>query len=483
MPDTPSPKQRVQPAPLAVPTDQPFKNDLLARRQHVLDLTALLFGISGPCTLAIDGDWGTGKSTFVRMWEKHLRKVGFAAISFNAWDSDYCNDPFTALTEELIQGIESCGDVSDDGQKLQRFKDFAPKIALLVTAQVARLGILASTGLNIDVEKALSKLLESDEGERSSAYKATKQHFEQFRAQLEDLARTVADKRKGKPLVVFVDELDRCRPSYAVEFLENAKHLFSVDHIIFVLAINRAELGHAVSAIYGQEFDGSMYLKRFIDLDLKLEEPNRGDFIKAHLDALGIEERLRQIAKKGEFDDLSVVSKILYGYLGMPQISLRTISQSLHRLGVVLAIQGVSTQAGALGAVVLLILRAVDLNVYNQVLGGEIDDKTLCDKFNTQAGYATDPFDNSPAIFEATLTVGIWEMGRGSRPSDSAIESPLLKHYAEIIRSNDSVSVDGQHRVRHAEYVIEFAERLSTGVWFDRVGFRESARLLDLMPN
>lgn len=76
-----------------------------------------------------------------------------------------------------------------------------------------------------------------------------------------------------------IDELDRCRPSYAVELLEIAKHIFAADRIVFVLAINRDQLAHAVKALYGIEFDAEAYLRRFFDLDFHLPVPELDDFI------------------------------------------------------------------------------------------------------------------------------------------------------------------------------------------------------------
>jgi len=75
------------------------------------------------------------------------------------------------------------------------------------------------------------------------------------------------------PLVFFVDELDRCRPSYAIEFLEMAKHLFSVQGTVFVLAINAAQLANAIRALYGEKFDAERYLRRFVDVQLDLPVP------------------------------------------------------------------------------------------------------------------------------------------------------------------------------------------------------------------
>ena len=100
--------------------------------------------------------------------------------------------------------------------------------------------------------------------------------IEEFKEKLEDLARALnnrtaqADNGNHKPLVVMIDELDRCRPSYAVELLETAKHLFDVDRIVFVLAVNREQLAHAVCALYGADFNAEGYLRRFFDEDFRL---------------------------------------------------------------------------------------------------------------------------------------------------------------------------------------------------------------------
>ena len=94
------------------------------------------------------------------------------------------------------------------------------------------------------------------------------------------------------PLIVMIDELDRCRPSFAVEFLETTKHLFAVDQVVFVLAVNRKELAHAVKALYGNDFDADRYLRRFFDIDFRLPEPVRGreNYIDVLLDSTEIED-------------------------------------------------------------------------------------------------------------------------------------------------------------------------------------------------
>ncbi|MBK7493258.1 MAG: hypothetical protein IPI17_15895 [Nitrosomonas sp.] len=67
-----------------------------------------------------------------------------------------------------------------------------------------------------------------------------------------------------KPLFIFIDELDRCRPLYAIELLERIKHLFVYQGIVFVIATDTEQLKHSINAIYGSGFDSTTYLRRFL---------------------------------------------------------------------------------------------------------------------------------------------------------------------------------------------------------------------------
>ena len=81
------------------------------------------------------------------------------------------------------------------------------------------------------------------------------------------LANFIEKSTEDKPVVFIIDELDRCRPNYAVEVLEQIKHLFSVPKIVFVLSIDKEQLGHAVRGVYGSEkLNADEYLRRFIDI-------------------------------------------------------------------------------------------------------------------------------------------------------------------------------------------------------------------------
>lgn len=97
----------VQPREIDVPPDDPFKHDLLDRREAVDTLTHLVANLDGACTLAVDAAWGAGKTTLLRIWTQHLRNQGFPVVMFNAWETDYSEVPFVALSTELTEGLQS----------------------------------------------------------------------------------------------------------------------------------------------------------------------------------------------------------------------------------------------------------------------------------------------------------------------------------------------------------------------------------------
>ncbi len=86
------------------------------------------------------------------------------------------------------------------------------------------------------------------------------------------------DKDYSLPLFLVIDELDRCRPNYAIEFLEIVKHIFDIPNIIFVIATDSQQLSHAINAVYGDNFASERYLKRFFDQEYTLKTPSSYDY-------------------------------------------------------------------------------------------------------------------------------------------------------------------------------------------------------------
>ena len=99
---------RVQPSDIQIPKDNPFEHDRLDRKETVEILAGLIGSVEGPCVLGIDADWGNGKTTFLRMLNQCLVNKGIPVVSFNAWESDYASDPFTAIATELTDVLGGC---------------------------------------------------------------------------------------------------------------------------------------------------------------------------------------------------------------------------------------------------------------------------------------------------------------------------------------------------------------------------------------
>ena len=309
----------IQPQPIKIPEDNPLQYDLLDRKEAVVTLTHLVGSIKGPCVLAVDAPWGAGKTTFLKIWAQYLRNELFPVVEFNAWKTDFSDDPFVALCAELTRGVseETGGGDADEFKKaaVEVIKHIGSNAVEKVTG-----GLVVPTKLWADLNE---EAVETATEERLAKHLKAQTVIEEFKEKLEDMAQarndgtTQADNGGQKPLVVMIDELDRCRPSYAVELLETAKHLFDVEQIVFVLAVNREQLAHAVRALYGADFKANDYLRRFFDVDFRLPAPVRDRFIETLLNSTGIR--------------IPPVRELLQTFLGASTLSLRDIEQAAHR--------------------------------------------------------------------------------------------------------------------------------------------------------
>ena len=70
---------------IEIPQENPFANDKLGRSSVCNILTDIVsfYGQSG-CVMALGGEWGSGKTTFVKMWRQHLKNEGYKTLYFNA---------------------------------------------------------------------------------------------------------------------------------------------------------------------------------------------------------------------------------------------------------------------------------------------------------------------------------------------------------------------------------------------------------------
>ena len=266
--------------PIEIDTDNPFKNDALKREDNITVLTHFITSFEQSIVLCIDGGWGQGKTTFIKMWQQYLKNQHIPTIYFNAWESDYTDDALIALIGEISLSIEKLKvqDKTEAEKIITRIYEYTANLTKVVLPSVTNLSIKALFGCftnTNELAKALGALSESLVKEQIKKYEKSRKTLSKFKEELSKLAQCYTGGDKQKPLVIFIDELDRCRPDFAIEVLEKAKHLFNVDNIIFVLATDKTQLGHSIRAVYGQGLDVNGYLHRFIDFDYQLPLSNR----------------------------------------------------------------------------------------------------------------------------------------------------------------------------------------------------------------
>lgn len=376
---------RIQPKEVEIPEQDPFRNDLLGRQEPAEVLTQMLRSIEGPCVLAVDAPWGAGKTTFLNMLARHLRNQEFPVVEFNAWQTDFTSDPFLALSEELTNGVRdyTVGPLSDE---IEKVKSAAKDVVRLAVPSVIRLATAGLLDISPLIEREAGQAFASFAKKRLSEYLDARTSLQTFRASLGEFATRLAESKNSLPLIVVIDELDRCRPSYAVELLETAKHLFTVDRVVFVLAVNRSELAHSIRAVYGGEFDALGYLRRFIDIDFRLPEAQRKRFIEATLVSVGIEDYFKSRPRSRTLgDDYESIKDWLAKLFSGPDLSLRRIAQSIHRLGLVFASLQKDSPSFALAATTAVVMRTLDPSLYERFRRGEAEDREAIDFFRSRS--------------------------------------------------------------------------------------------------
>lgn len=316
--------------------------------------------------IAIDGDWGVGKTFFAERWSQQLRDMGHPVVRFDAWKNDLSEDPLVGFVSELRKTLRPW---IASLPVATRVKTAISRRAAAVVSQAAKAApaLLISAGghalarrlgdeaLDIlrEVAPDVSGAQPSHHGPGSS--KATERAVEQFfkdslkrhegrQAAIDQLVASmtalVEHLKKAAnaelPFFVFVDELDRCRPDYAIRLLEGMKHLFNAAGVCFIVTTNLKQLSHAISAVYGAGFNGYGYLKRFFDFEYQLPDPEGPDYSKfliskSWFSGVPVETAI-YVSRSAKIPGKPVSTAICFDYIAKYfSLSLRSQSQVLAK--------------------------------------------------------------------------------------------------------------------------------------------------------
>lgn len=392
---------------LEIPADNPFENDVLDRRPLVEFLAGLIGRLSGPFVLALDSPWGTGKTTLVRMLKATLKQEHFQCVYFNAWQVDYVTDPLVALVSALddihLANVTAESAFRSHLRTAKKITSAVAKRAVVAAVKVATLSIL-------DVEEALEAVASDGVGEMAGnlvdAFQREKESLERFRCEVENAVNQLKAAGKKETLVFFVDELDRCRPTFAIEMLERIKHLFDVPNIVFVLSVDKSQLEASTAAVYGEKINAPEYLRRFIDLEygIPVVQTKRFTttlFARFGLDAVFSQRTASELSyDKQNFIDFFTALADLFG------LSLRARERCITRLAVVMDQTPTNHYLEPILVALLVVLRAQQPDLFNGLCKGSITPKNAMNALAHLPGGAAFVAGRSGVLIETYLLVG-----------------------------------------------------------------------------
>lgn len=268
------------------PTDENIINTVLTnsmgRNDGVYNFVKMLNSQYGSISIAVDGKWGSGKTFFIKQCKlvldclndendssekrkilevvtqgktEKLSKISYKSVYFDAWKNDSDIDPIVSLSKSIATTTFN-------------IKTKAKSIAFKAGEQLVKI--------------AVEKIAKIDIGSLLDIFQTEENTEAEFKKELASLI------PKDGRLVIFIDELDRCRPVYAVKLLERVQHFFDNEKITFVFAVNLYELKNTIQKLYGSNFNGDRYLDRFFDFVMSIPEPDLELYYQNMADSMNI---------------------------------------------------------------------------------------------------------------------------------------------------------------------------------------------------
>jgi len=236
--------------------------------------------VDGGLVISLNGPFGAGKTTFLDMWRNDLlerREQDTTLplrILLNAWENDYCGDPLLSVVSALSDALTRSG---NDTLRVKSVKlREAAKDAAWYTIGLA--GGIASHLSGVDPIAAGEFAERKKRGRKPTAIKKGDllAAYEERTSSLKSLKKALIDTFSGEQpkALVMIDELDRCRPSYAIDYLETVKHFFDVHGLAFVLTVDKAQLRSSAKALFGLDLNFDEYYRKFVHRNVELPFPS-----------------------------------------------------------------------------------------------------------------------------------------------------------------------------------------------------------------
>lgn len=221
--------------------------------------------------VSIEGDFGSGKTYFLTNLRDHLKVTGLASVYFNAWESDFVENPLLVLMSDIIEELRVLAPEASADRMKRAAQKLWPILARVAMKSVLRAG-------SDEVDKLFGPLDEEVDAlfAGRSTSPLSRHDVRAARAALSEILDVARENQPSAfPLVVLVDELDRSNPEWIVTFLESVKHLFGQEQIVFLVATDKANLTVLLKHRFGSGYDVEGYLSKFFSYSLGIQTAQR----------------------------------------------------------------------------------------------------------------------------------------------------------------------------------------------------------------
>ena len=253
--------------------------------------------------LALDGEWGSGKSFVLNMLYEQLKdNDSYLTIRYDAWECSFYDDPLIAIFSSIVDSAYDKLPTLRGGKKAlkESGKKLGEDILEELSSKPGKLGTAATI-----IKKVIKHItsfkeaatLDTDSG-KVAEFKSYQTYLKEVKNSLNEFTTFEDYLGKQNKLIILVDELDRCLPDMQLKILERLHHLFDVKNCVVICALNTQSVSQNVATTYG--VDGFEYQRKFFDFTYKLKK-STNTYLASLLDDLEeLTQKMNDLAKKAK---------------------------------------------------------------------------------------------------------------------------------------------------------------------------------------
>lgn len=214
------------------------------------------------CTFSLNWWWWEWKTTYLKSsLIPELKNLDKTVIYINTFEKDYINDPLLLISWEISEST-----YWNDGSREEFKKQASILFKLIWKVWIRYLLRWDIPEIDDRVESSIEDSISEYVWNSLEVFKQEKDAIEKLKLLIKNFVESW-----NKPLTIIVDEIDRCRPEFAIKILETIKHFFDIDWVVFIISMNKTQIKSYIEKIYWTNIS-EIYLQKFLDFEVNLEK-------------------------------------------------------------------------------------------------------------------------------------------------------------------------------------------------------------------